>query len=63
MAVLYRGWRFVVPGFDEPDPATGLLPDGSTPPAAGTILEQAPSAGTVKDKGGLIKLFVAAATC
>lgn len=24
MAVLYRGWRFVVPGADEPDPSTGL---------------------------------------
>lgn len=24
MAILYRGWRFVVPGQDEPDPSTGL---------------------------------------
>ena len=24
MTVLYRGWRFVVPGWDEPDAGTGL---------------------------------------
>lgn len=24
MTVLYRGWRFVVPGADDPDPTTGL---------------------------------------
>jgi membrane peptidoglycan carboxypeptidase len=45
------------------DPTTGLLPDGSTPATAGTVLDQAPKHGTVKSKDGLVKIYVAAASC
>jgi membrane peptidoglycan carboxypeptidase len=45
------------------DPATGLLPDGSTPTPDGTVVEVAPDPGTVKAKDGLIRLGVAYATC
>ncbi|CAN5291957.1 transglycosylase domain-containing protein [soil metagenome] len=45
------------------DPATGQLPDGSSPIADGTVVKQAPSDGTVKSKDGLVRLTVAQATC
>jgi len=45
------------------DPATGLNADGETPDPDGTVLEQAPSSGTVKSQDGRIRIGVAAVTC
>lgn len=45
------------------DPVTGVLADGTTPPNPGTVLDQAPKSGTVKSKDGLVKIYVAAASC
>ena len=46
------------------DPATGLLPDGSPAEPEGTVVDQAPAAGELKNKeSGLVKIYVVRAVC